>query len=53
MSTKDFLKRRLIRLHPMVCMGALIGLLLCLADSNKYFSYSLTRFFCFVQIVLY
>lgn len=28
MSTKDFLKRRLIRLHPLVCMGALIGLLL-------------------------
>ena len=25
MKTKDFLKRRLIRLHPMVVMGALIG----------------------------
>jgi len=28
MSTLDFLKRRLIRLHPLVIMGALIGLLL-------------------------
>lgn len=28
MTTKDFLKRRLIRLHPLVCLGALIGLLL-------------------------
>lgn len=28
MTTKDFLKRRLIRLHPLVCMGAFIGLLL-------------------------
>lgn len=25
MSTKDFIKRRIIRLHPMVVMGALIG----------------------------
>ncbi|MFQ7387523.1 MAG: hypothetical protein ACLRM8_08270 [Alistipes sp.] len=25
MSVKDFLKRRLIRLHPMVVMGAVIG----------------------------
>lgn len=28
MTTKDFLKRRLIRLHPLVCMGAIIGFLL-------------------------
>jgi len=28
MSTKDFLKRRFIRLHPLVCMGSLIGLVL-------------------------
>ncbi|MEG1507285.1 MAG: acyltransferase, partial [Akkermansia sp.] len=25
MKTKDFLKRRMIRLHPMVVMGAIIG----------------------------
>lgn len=28
MTTWDFLKRRFIRLHPLVCMGALIGFLL-------------------------
>lgn len=28
LSTKDFLKRRFIRLHPLVCMGALVGFLL-------------------------
>ncbi|MGN0222062.1 MAG: acyltransferase family protein [Prevotella sp.] len=28
MSIMDFLKRRLVRLHPMVCMGAMIGFLL-------------------------
>lgn len=28
LSTWDFLKRRFIRLHPLVCMGMLIGLLL-------------------------
>lgn len=28
MSTMDFLKRRIIRLHPLVCMGALIGFFL-------------------------
>lgn len=28
MSTKDFLKRRFIRLHPLVCLGAVIGFLL-------------------------
>lgn len=28
MSTMDFLKRRLIRLHPLVCLSSLIGLLL-------------------------
>ncbi|MBR5068475.1 MAG: acyltransferase [Bacteroidales bacterium] len=28
MSVKDFLKRRLVRLHPLVCFGALIGFLL-------------------------
>jgi hypothetical protein len=25
MKTKDFIKRRVIRLHPMVVMGAIIG----------------------------
>lgn len=28
LTTKAFIKRRLIRLHPLVCMGALIGFLL-------------------------
>ncbi len=27
MTTKDFIKRRLIRLHPMVVLGAVLGVI--------------------------
>jgi peptidoglycan/LPS O-acetylase OafA/YrhL len=38
MSLKDFFKRRLVRLHPMVIMGTLIGALLYYLGDGKMFS---------------
>jgi peptidoglycan/LPS O-acetylase OafA/YrhL len=38
MSLKDFFKRRLVRLHPMVIMGTLIGALLYYLGDSAYFS---------------
>lgn len=38
MSVGDFFKRRLIRLHPMVVMGALIGAVAFIADGSRQWS---------------
>ena len=38
MSVGDFFKRRLIRLHPMVVMGALIGAVAFVADGSRQWS---------------
>ena len=37
MTTKDFIKRRLIRLHPMVVLGAVLGVIaLCIQGCEKW-----------------
>lgn len=37
MTTKDFIKRRLIRLHPMVVLGAVLGVIaFCIQGCEKW-----------------
>lgn len=52
MSVKDFVKRRLVRLHPMVCMGAVIGFLLFYLGGGPDFGLMATASWWQVSVLL-
>ena len=55
MSTRQFLVRRLVRLHPLVVLGALLGLISYLADpfaGNKQYASGLMIALAFVAAIL-